>query len=138
MMEKYKTQAIVNLSGVPRETLRFYERKGLIDPPQRNASGYRQYDENHLNRIYFIKAAQQVGFTLQEIKNLLGLKLEPQDICEETQQAAQSKISEIDQKITTLSSMRRSLVQFTKDCKQGEKLKCNFAVKGISGKDCCS
>jgi MerR family transcriptional regulator, copper efflux regulator len=136
-MENYKSQAIVKLSGVTRESLRFYERKGLLEPPQRNKSGYRQYNEHHLDRLCFIKAAQQVGFTLQEIKNLLDLKLEPQDICEETQQAAQSKITEIDQKIITLSNMRRSLVQFTKDCKQGLKVNCNFVVKGISGKDCC-
>jgi len=61
-------------SGIPIETIRYYERIGLLPPPNRTASGYRQYDETALKQLRFIKRAQELGFTLREIKDLLTLK----------------------------------------------------------------
>jgi MerR family transcriptional regulator, copper efflux regulator len=68
-------------AGVGVETIRFYERRGLIAQPKRPADGYRKYDEQVANRIRFIRQAQELGFTLNEIKQLLSLRVDPRTSC---------------------------------------------------------
>ena len=72
-----KSGDVARRADVNVETVRFYERQGLLPAPPRAPSGYRQYDEEHVQRIRFIKRAQSLGFTLREIADLLALKVEP-------------------------------------------------------------
>lgn len=103
-------------SGVGVETIRFYERKGLITQPRRPASGYRKYDDQTAERIRFVQQAQELGFTLSEIKQLLSLRVDPGTSCADVRAKATEKIAGIDEKLVTLRKMRGALVEITKTC----------------------
>ncbi len=72
------------------ETVRFYQRKGLLAEPDRRPSGYRQYDEAIVDRLRFIKRAKELGFTLNEIKELLSLRLDPSTTCADVKNRAEA------------------------------------------------
>lgn len=103
-------------AGVGVETIRFYERKKLIAQPKRPPSGFRRYDEETARRIRFIRQAQELGFTLAEIKQLLELRLDPIRSCADVKSEAETKIASIDAKIASLSAMRTALVEITVSC----------------------
>lgn len=98
------------------ETVRFYEREGLIDNPSRRPSGYRQYEPDVVDRLRFIRRAKDLGFTLREIKELLELRLDPKSNCTDVKPRALAKINEIDSKIATLQRMKEALVKLTRAC----------------------
>ena len=103
-------------AGVGVETVRFYERQGLIEAPTRRASGYRQFDESVVDRLRFIREAKELGFTLGEVKELLSLKLDPSSSCAEVKGRAEAKIADIEEKTRTLQRMKRALAKLTKAC----------------------
>ena len=103
-------------AGVGIETVRFYERQGLIEAPTRRASGYRQFNESVVDRLQFIREAKELGFTLGEIKELLSLKLDPSSSCAEVKGRAEAKIADIEGKTRTLQRMKRALAKLTKAC----------------------
>ncbi len=103
-------------SGVGVETIRFYERKGIITQPARPANGYRKYDDQIAERIRFVQQAQELGFTLKEIKQLLSLRVDPRTSCAKVKSKAEEKIVDIDAKIAALRRMRGALVEITKTC----------------------
>lgn len=98
------------------ETIRFYEREGLLDEPDRKPSGYRQYDESVVHRLDFIRRAKELGFTLKEIKELLTLKVDPSTTCADVKGRAKTKIKDIEGKIRSLQRMKRALVKVTNSC----------------------
>ena len=98
------------------ETVRFYQRKGLLAEPDRRPSGYRQYDEVVVDRLRFIKRGKELGFTLNEIKDLLSLRLDTSTTCAEVKERAEEKIGDIKAKIRTLQQMKKALVKVTKAC----------------------
>ena len=102
--------------GVGVETIRFYERKKMIDRPRRPASGFRQYADEVPRRIRFIRHAQQLGFSLREIHELLALRVDPRTSCAEVKQKAVAKISEVEQKLASLTRIREALVRITQSC----------------------
>ncbi len=103
-------------AGVGVETIRFYERKGLIETPLRTASGYRQYSEAVVRRLQFIRRAKELGFTLNEIMELLSLKTSAGVTCASVKQKAEKKIADIDGKLRSLRRMKRALVDLTQTC----------------------
>lgn len=103
-------------AGVGVETVRFYERKRLIPQPRRPGSGFRKYDEQTARRIRFIRQAQELGFSLAEIKQLLELRLDPRRSCADVKSEAEAKIVDIDEKVASLREMRRALVEITQSC----------------------
>jgi MerR family copper efflux transcriptional regulator len=107
---------VAQLAEVGVETVRFYEREGLINKPSRRESGYRQYPEGTAQRIRFIKRAKGLGFTLKEIKDLLALRIEPETTCEDIRRRAEAKIGDIEEKIRTLEKIKRSLVKLIRTC----------------------
>ena len=107
---------VAKRAGVGVETVRFYEREGLLEEPQRRPSGYRQFDEGIVARLRFIRRAKELGFTLKEIKELLSLKLDPSTTCAEVKERAEAKIADIEEKIRSLQRMKRALVKVTKSC----------------------
>lgn len=113
MKTKLQVRDITKLTGIDRETLRFYEKKGLLPKPLRTASGYREFTPETIVRLKFIKLAQDVGFSLREITDLLKLGQQKQVTRKELRQIAASKISSIDERITSLKEMRKILMDFS-------------------------
>lgn len=99
------------------ETVRFYEREGLLEEPRRKASGYRQFDEQAVDRIRFIRRAKELGFTLKEIKELLDMRVEPTSTCADVKRRAEAKIEDVEERIRSLQKMKRALVKITKQCR---------------------
>jgi len=100
------------------ETLRYYERRGLLREPHRQRSGYRSYEEDSVRRVRFIKRAQELGFTLAEIHELLRLAEGRPESCREVRALATANIEDMDRRIATLQSMRTSLVTLVRTCKR--------------------
>ena len=107
---------LAKAAGVGVETVRFYERKGLLDAPARKDSGYRQYDDDAVERLKFIRRAQQVGFTLKEIQDLLALRDDPDARRADVREKAGEKIAAIDAKVRDLLAMRESLAALLESC----------------------
>lgn len=103
-------------SGVGVETVRFYEREGLIPEPPRRPSGYRDYPLETLTRIVFIRRAKALGFSLKEINELLDFRVRPRRSCAQVKRSAEVKIADIDGKIASLRRMRRALKDLTRAC----------------------
>ncbi len=103
-------------AGVGVETIRFYERKGLIAAPPRRSSGYRQYPPETVQRLRFIKHAKDLGFSLQEIGELLELRVAPGTTCGHIKRRAETKIADIDGRIRSLQRMRRALKRLAAAC----------------------
>jgi MerR family mercuric resistance operon transcriptional regulator len=104
-------QADVNL-----QTIHFYERKGLLPKPPRTAANYRVYSDDAVQRVRFVKRAQELGFALKDIKELLSLRVRPGSRCEDVRQRALAKLREIDEKIETLQRMRKALTRLIREC----------------------
>lgn len=102
--------------GIGIETIRFYERMGLIDAPRRTASGYRTYAKDDVKRLDFVKKSKALGFTLNEIRNLLSLRLDPNATCEEVKEATTAKIKDIEERIKDLQKMKKALNKLIKAC----------------------
>ena len=102
--------------GVGVETIRFYERKGLIEEPHRSESRYRQYPEETARRVRFIKRAKELGFTLKEIRGLLELRIRPEATCGDVRNQAEEKIADIEQRIVMLQKMKQALARLTVAC----------------------
>ncbi len=99
------------------ETIRFYERKGLIDQPEKPAQGYRHYPDETLDRIRFIKRAQELGFTLDEIQNLLSLNDHP---CGQVQALAEYKLSAVKAKMADLQRLDKALEELLSQCRRND------------------
>ena len=100
--------------GIP--TIRFYERAGLLPKPTRSASNYRIYPDETVTRIRFIRRAQQLGFTLKEVKELLGLRASSRTTCAEVRSRAHAKITDIESRIRSLRRMSRGLAKLAEEC----------------------
>ncbi|MCG8458030.1 MAG: MerR family DNA-binding protein [Holophagales bacterium] len=100
------------------ETVRFYERRGLLEPPPRRTSGYRQYPESAVDRLRFIRRAKELGFTLDEIAELLSLRSRPNGNRPQVHAKARAKIAEIDRRIADLRRMRDVLADLAESCER--------------------
>jgi Cu(I)-responsive transcriptional regulator len=109
-------------AGVNIDTIRYYERIGLLYPALRKESGYRQYLDDAVLRIRFIRHAKDLGFSLDEISELLSLKLDRAAKCGDIKKRAQRKIIEIEGKMQMLERMRVTLVRLTKTCDEGRQV----------------
>ncbi len=116
-MNSLKTGELAKQAGVNVETLRFYEREGLLAEPPRRASGYREYPPATVQRIRFIQRAKELGFTLREIKGLLELRVDPDTTCAEVREQAAEKIGEVKQKISDLQRIERALNKLMNSCR---------------------
>jgi len=107
---------VAKQAGVGVETIRFYEREGLIDDPRRRSSGYREYAPDVVHRIRFIRHAKELGFTLREIKELLELRVEPDCHCGDVLELATAKIADIEQRIQKLQRIKQTLSKLATAC----------------------
>lgn len=114
MPEPYTIGRFAAAAGVHVETIRYYQRRGLIPEPLRPQGGVRRYFDEDVARLRFIKRAQTVGFTLTEIKALL--KLRAAKSCHATRELAATKLDFVDTRIRELRSLRRELAQWVAEC----------------------
>lgn len=111
-------------AGVGTDTVRYYEKLGLLSAPRRRPSGYRIYDEEALRLLLFIRRAQDLGFSLKEIAQLLALRRAPAKACPEVQAAAKAKLDQVDAKIRDLQGVRRALLALLDSCRRSRPLVC--------------
>ena len=108
--------AVAKRVGVAIDTIRYYEREGLLPEPQRRASGYRSYGEGTIAQLRFIRRAKGLGFTLEEIRELLTLSVDRRQGVKAVKQRAQKRLVAIDQRIVELQRVRDGLAQLVDSC----------------------
>lgn len=109
---------LAKICGINIESLRYYERIRLIEPPPRSEVGYRLYSDEDAAKIGFIRNAQKLGFTLNEISELLKLRVHTNVNCESVMNKAQKKLGEVEAKIQGLKGMKKVLKQLIKRCEE--------------------
>ena len=115
-MGPLKIGQVAEAAGVSVETIRFYEREKLLAEPPRGPSGYRAYPEDVVDRILFIRHAKDLGFTLNEIRELLALRVTSNGRCEAVKQRAEKKLVDVEERIRSLQRIRRTLRKLVSDC----------------------
>lgn len=110
------TSGLAKQSGVNLETIRYYERAGLLPKPPRSISGYRLFSSDSVRRVRFIKRAQELGFSLREIKELLALRIAPGSTRANVRERAEAKIADIEEKVQHLRAMKKALVRLIESC----------------------
>ncbi len=111
-----RTGELAEQGGVNLQTIRYYEREGLLPKPPRSSSGYRFYPSDAVRRVRFIKRAQELGFSLAEIRQLLTIRVDPMKDCADVRRLAQEKIADIAAKIQTLERMSDVLTGLAGTC----------------------
>ena len=119
-----RTGEVAAEAGVNVQTLRYYERRGILARPKRTPSGYREYGPDAVRLIRFIKRAQQLGFTLEEIEELLLWRAGRGGSCAGVRSAAEAKIGDVDAKIAALKAMRRALTTLVATCARNRERSC--------------
>lgn len=114
--ETFSTGALARAAGVHLETVRFYEKRGLLAAPERNGAGYRQYPAEAVAQVRFIRRAQELGFSLAEVGELLALRGNRRAGRGAVKRLAKEKLGEIDRKIRDLRRMRTALAAVTERC----------------------
>lgn len=116
---------VAKRTGISIETIRFYERRGLIEKPSRKDSGYRQFGESHVKQFLFIQQAKSLGFSLVEIKELLSIREDPDSSSREVKALALTKLQNIEEKIKMLQRMKKTLKVLVDSCPgEGPKRDC--------------
>ncbi len=117
-MERLTIGRLAQLGGVNLETVRYYERRGLLAKPPRTEAGYRQFPPDSPQRLRFIKRAQELGFPLDEVGELLTLRHDPEQNRADVHARAAAKVENIEQKIETLAAMKSVLSGLIERCEQ--------------------
>lgn len=107
---------VAKAADVNSQTVRYYERRGLFPTPTRTAAGYRQYADEAVARLRFIKHAQDLGFSLNEIQDLLGLRVRHGAACDAVERRTRKKIEVVQQRIRDLQRMKRTLERLARAC----------------------
>ncbi len=116
----YKIGDVTKLTDLSVDTLRYYEKIGLLVNIARNASGVRQYDEKDISRLKFIKRAQTMNFSLDEIKKLLTMRENPQHAKVSVRQLTADKLNEVEKQITELATLQNELTLLLNLCRGSE------------------
>ena len=109
---------VAALAGVPTATVRYYERRGIVAEVARSAAGYRQYGHDAVRRLRFIKHAQELGFALGEIQQMLDLRIENAEACARVEATTREKIRSVRQRLAELTHLERTLQGLVRACEQ--------------------
>lgn len=128
--------ALARDSGVNPETIRFYERSGLLPSPQRSAAGYRHYQQMDVRRLRFIRRGRELGFSLEEIRSLLELAAHPQNPCASADQMVREHLDAIAARIRDLQNMQAELSKLA-GCQSGHAEHCRL-LEALDDRHCCT
>lgn len=117
-MESLRISELARRAGVHLETVRYYERRGLLLRPPRSRSGYRQYPPEAVRRVRFIKRAQSLGFTLDEVEDLLALRVQHTRGCGAVEEEARGVLARVESRIAELERMRTVLLKLVMACRE--------------------
>ncbi|RAU30032.1 Zn(2+)-responsive transcriptional regulator [Enterobacter sp. RIT418] len=113
----YRIGELAKLANVTPDTIRYYEKQQMIDHELRTEGGFRLYTDNDLQRLRFIRYARQLGFTLESIRELLSIRIDPQHhTCQESKSIVQARLDEVEERIQELQAMQRSLQRLNDAC----------------------
>lgn len=118
--------ALARRTGVKAETIRYYERISLLQAPARTEGNYRSYDEAQLRRLSFIRRARDLGFSLDNVRELLRLADEADGSCEAVDLIAQRHLAEVERKIADLTALRDELAELVGRCRRGTIADCRI------------
>jgi Cu(I)-responsive transcriptional regulator len=118
--------ALAKATDTKVETIRWYERVGLLPAPARTAGNYRTYDDAHLGRLSFIRRARDLGFSLDQIRALLDLAEDRDRSCDAVDVIAREHLGEVDRKIADLQALRRELDSLIGQCRRGKVAECHI------------
>jgi len=120
MPQQYTISQLAKAAKIPTTTLRYYERIGLVQPEDRSQGNYRLYSDESLGKINFIRAAQAIGFTLDDVKTLLGKQEGDQPSCQEVQTLIEDRLDDIQARLKDLRNMKRVLQSSLEQCKRSK------------------
>lgn len=129
---RFGTSELAHRAGVNKETLRFYEKKGLLPNPVRTDGGYRQYSAKDLDRLLFIKNAKELGFSLAEIKELLAIADGDIYKCCDVRQIAESKLDHINNQMMHFRKLKRTLSKLVTECQQAKTIRNCPIIESLS------
>lgn len=113
----YRIGELARLADVTPDTIRYYEKQRMMEHEIRTEGGFRLYSETDLQRLKFIRYAKQLGFTLETIRELLSIRIDPEHhTCQESKSIVQSRLKDVESKISELEHMRRSLQRLNDAC----------------------
>ena len=134
-MDRLTIGQVAKRAGINLQTIRYYERQGILAPVSRTDAGYRMFSSESVRRIHFIKRAQELGFSLKEIKDLLSLRLDAHTTQADIRKRARAKIADVEQKILHLRAIHASLLRMAKDCSGCGALKDCPILESLDGKE---
>jgi Cu(I)-responsive transcriptional regulator len=125
-MARHSIGSLAKATGTKVETVRYYERIGLLPAPARTEGNYRSYDDAHLGRLSFIRRARDLGFSLDQVRDLLGLADERDRSCEAVDVIARQHLAEVERKIADLAALRDELADVLGRCSRGTVAECRI------------
>jgi Cu(I)-responsive transcriptional regulator len=128
-----KIGEIAAATGVHVETIRYYEREGLVSPPARTAGNYRSYSESHRKRLTFIRRARDLGFSLIQVRELLDLADDRDRPCETVDEIARKHRTQVRAKIAKLTALRKELDSMIGQCRHGSISECRIIEALVPG-----
>jgi DNA-binding transcriptional MerR regulator len=133
----YKIGKLAEMAGCQPVTIRYYEKEGLLEKPSRGENGYREYDQEDLERLSFIRHCRDHGITLADIKFLLGLKEAPEGDCGPVDQMINRLIHQLDEQLMSIKKLKKNLEALQGRCQGGSIANCAI-LKSLSDRDNCS
>jgi Cu(I)-responsive transcriptional regulator len=131
MRATYSIGQLASQSGVKAETIRYYEKIGLLAPPARSAGNYRCYGARDVQRLDFVRRARELGFPLEQIQGLLALALDGEHDCATVDAAARAHVDAIERRIADLQALRQQLQELLRACPGGRVADCRV-LRGLS------
>lgn len=129
--EQYTISQLAKAAEIPTTTVRYYERIGLVEPEDRSYGNYRLYSDESLRKVKFIRAAQAIGFTLEDVKALLSDDAGGTPKCGNVQGLIEDRLADIEERLKDLRHVRRVLRSALEKCKRQKKSDCCHVVEGL-------
>lgn len=126
MTQQFSIGELASATGTKVETIRYYERIGLLAEPARTAGNYRSYQAPHIARLGFIRRARALGFSLDEVRELLSLSDQKERSCAQVDEIERQHLTDVDAKISALKSLRRELDSLIRQCHSGTVAECRI------------
>lgn len=131
MRKRFTISQLARAADTPTTTVRYYERIGLVEPEDRSASNYRLYSEESLHKLKFIRTAQAIGFTLDDVKALLTTPSSAASSCREVQSLIENRLAEVDHRLRDLRLVQRVLKASLEKCKDTAQAGCCHVIETL-------